>query len=506
MYYGSNGLFLKLCKFEVGGNFYKVIKSMYCNNSSQVRIDDKCTPEFPCNTGVRQGDTLSPTLFNIFINDLSDEITKPGCQPAKLGDLNIGCLFYADDLVILSESKNGLQNSMNELNSYCQKWHLTVNESKSKTMTVSNNILDATIGIKYGDKILEQGNEYKYLGTIISNDCSLMVAKDRLLQSATKAYYSLSNTLYSAKITNINVYLKLFDALVQPIMLYNCEIWGSDLLENKNPSHFLSGQKHMVSCEKLEMKMLKFLLGVPRGTSNVGVRSELLRLPVRFKITSQILKYYFRLKTGSKNQLLNDFFRKLCDLVGNPYSKFLTMLSDCEVNIQFPSSRNAAKTTNHKIYQSLQNRVFDTWEDEIIKNRKLAIFHTMKESFDVDPYLEAVNDRHTRKFLSFLRLSCHPLNIEYGRYKGIPKSDRLCKLCNLNTVEDEFHFLLSCPIYNDVRQKAFNNLRNEFISYNCIADLDKFKLMLQAPNSKIANIVCNYIKKCFAIRKTAIYK
>ncbi len=49
----------------------------------------------------------------------------------------------------------------------------------------------------------------------------ITVAKDG--QSATKAYYSLSNTLYSAKITNINVYLKLFDALVQPIMLYNCD-------------------------------------------------------------------------------------------------------------------------------------------------------------------------------------------------------------------------------------------------------------------------------------------
>ena len=53
----------------------------------------------------------------------------------------------------------------------------------------------------------------------------------------------------------------------------------------------------------------------------------------------------------------------------------------------------------------------------------------MKESFDVDPYLEAVNDRHTRKFLSFIRLSCHPLNIEYGRYKGIPTlSKPVCSL------------------------------------------------------------------------------
>ena len=45
------------------------------------------------------------------------------------------------------------------------------------------------------------------------------------------------------------------------------------------------------------------------------------------------------------------------------------------------------------------------------------------------------------------RISSHQLEIECGRYRKIPASQRICKLCNLE-VEDELHFLLECPKSN----------------------------------------------------------
>ena len=43
------------------------------------------------------------------------------------------------------------------------------------------------------------------------------------------------------------------------------------------------------------------------------------------------------------------------------------------------------------------------------------------------------------------------LNIETGRYFLKTLNGRLCLLCNQNTIEDEFHFLFSCPVCNDER-------------------------------------------------------
>ena len=67
----------------------------------------------------------------------------------------------------------------------------------------------------------------------------------------------------------------------------------------------------------------------------------------------------------------------------------------------------------------------------------------IKESHDREAYLEFINDRNLGKFLSILRLSCHSLHIETGRYKNIPRENRLCQFCSLNEIEDEkqFNFL-----------------------------------------------------------------
>ena len=55
--------------------------------------------------------------------------------------------------------------------------------------------------------------------------------------------------------------------------------------------------------------------------------------------------------------------------------------------------------------------------------------------------------------LSRFRLSSHTLEIEGGRYHGIPRIERKCRLCSLKSAENEYHFLLVCPNYYDLRRK-----------------------------------------------------
>ena len=58
------------------------------------------------------------------------------------------------------------------------------------------------------------------------------------------------------------------------------------------------------------------------------------------------------------------------------------------------------------------------------------------------------------------RLSDHNLEIEKGRHKKEwkPREDRLCRNCDSGEVEDEFHFLLSCPIYTTLRQDFLSKI------------------------------------------------
>ncbi len=502
-----HGLLIKLLKRGIGGNLYRLIKTMYNGNTSQVRVGNKCTPSFPCESGVRQGDTLSPTLFNIFVDDITKLMNSKECFPAKVGTVNIGCLFYADDLVIISESKEGLQHSLNSLSQYCNDWYLKVNNTKTKVMVFEKLRNKTVIDMYLNGYSLEQVNSYKYLGITFTDNGSLVEAQNVLLKKALKVYYCMSNMLYSAKRTNITSYTTAFDALVKPIVTYGCELWGLETLESKIPEKILSGQKILLPAEKLEMKFLKYLLGVHKGACNIAVRSELGKYPLRFYILSQILKYYYRVKLGCKNMMLNNLFNELCDISVNPFSKLLTLLVDCKLTIDAPLNRKQINTKIKKSLKSLDHVILDKWDNEIDNNRKLITYNDIKESHDPEYYVKYVDDRYLRKYLTMLRLSCHPLAIETGRYKKIPQNLRICQNCNMNEIENEFHFVMKCTLYQQIRNGLFKFL-NESNSENWLKAntlYDKFKIIMQPYDQKSAITVCQFIKSCFDIRKQKEY-
>ena len=82
-------------------------------------------------------------------------LSKNCNDPLELTESKIGSLLFADDLIILSKSRTGLQNSLDNLSEYCDKWQLTVNVKKSKTMILQNNF------VKFKDNFLENVKEYK---------------------------------------------------------------------------------------------------------------------------------------------------------------------------------------------------------------------------------------------------------------------------------------------------------------------------------------------------------
>jgi hypothetical protein len=111
-----DGLLLKLLENKIGGRFYDLIKNLYMNTKCAVKIGDQRTSFFSYSEGVRQGCVLSPILFNLYINELPQLFEKTNSDPFILSNNTpINSLLYADDLVILSQSQNGLQNCLNTL-------------------------------------------------------------------------------------------------------------------------------------------------------------------------------------------------------------------------------------------------------------------------------------------------------------------------------------------------------------------------------------------------------
>ena len=101
------------------------------------------------------------------------------------------------------------------------------------------------------------------------------------------------------------------------------------------------------------------------------------------------------------------------------------------------------------INQRILDQYIQSWNAAVRITSKLDYYENIKTTFEYEPYLDILANSASRRALTQLRICSHNLEIEFGRFNNIrvSRENRLCKLCNMKSVESEFHFLLVCPKY-----------------------------------------------------------
>ena len=467
-----NGIWHKLIGSGVSTKMVLMLRAIYESVKSSVRVNGKLSDYFDTYMGVKQGEPLSPLLFIFFINDMSAALQNDGIDLISIEEMQIFLLLFADDTALFSHSPEGLQMLLNKLHAYCSKWGIEVNVDKTVTMTFKQGARPNASEFYYNDEKLKNVNKFTYLGVTLSSNGKFYQAQKSLSNQASKALFSL-NSLFQKVSLNVSEKIKLFDAMILPILTYGSEIWGF------HPAP---------DVERVHMKFLKQILGVRPQTSNVTIYGELGRMPLSIIRKERILKYWYKLIKSPESLIYKAFLNLKDDnsrVIGWA-QEVNKLLNDLGFNYLW-NNDNVTLLQLNKVIERLKDQYLQYFYSELNKCSKLITYNKIKKEFTREKYLDCVtNDKH-RVALSRFRCSAHKLAIEEGRYRNIERNQRICSRCNINVIENEYHFLLVCPLYRDIRNETLPH-------YYCVwPSQQKFEKLLNSTQTSILKKIAKFI-------------
>ncbi|MCG8046233.1 MAG: reverse transcriptase family protein, partial [Candidatus Thiodiazotropha endolucinida] len=484
-------LWFKLLKLGIRGKMLDIIKSIYSSVNSRVKQNNTLSEPFECNIGVRQGECLSPFLFAMYVNDLEAELIVKGISGINVGLINLHILLYADDIVLFGKTPEELQDALTVLEHYCKRWKLKVNTDKTKIMVFrKGGRLPNNLDFIYDDVNLEIVNKFCYLGVVFTTGGSSFETQKTLSGQALKAVFSLNKFLYNFTALTPSHVLELFDKLVSPILNFGSEVWGF----YKSPS-----------IETVHLQFCKKLLGVKQSTQNDFIYGELGRISYQSQRYLNIIKYWFKVVTSVDNKYIKHIYNlMLADLDAHPLkSNWASSVKELLCRLGFGEVWDYQGVGNISAFlKQFKQRVRDIfvqeWHSRLETSSRARCYITFS-NFQYKTYLSELKINKYRKSLSRLRLSSHRLEVEVGRWvkpNKVPYENRKCKVCGI--LEDEFHFLLECPLYTDLRRLYINRY------FWNRPNMPKFIELLTAENTNLLKKLSTYIEKAFNLRKNIV--
>ena len=497
------GLWLKLINEGVSGKFLNVIKDMYAKSKSCVLVNNQKSESFGSYAGVRQGEILSPLLFALYINDLEGFLRGKGIS--SLGGLlstsgevadfkesdillfmDVLTLFYADDTIIFADTALGLQFALEELENYCQKWKLTVNEGKTKIMCITwGRHKNQKYDFFYNNQKLECVDDFIYLGICFTKKGLTNTTISNRETASKKAMFSFMTKCKQNHLP-IEVQLDVFQKTVVPCMLYGGELWGFNKAD---------------CLEIIQKKFLKYSLKLKMSTPTVMLYLETGYFPIESEISIKIITFWVNLLTGRKDKLSYKIYR-ICLLL---FNRGLIIFKWMDNVLQILNANGYSSIFRDQLLlddKYLKNTFLPKVKTTIRDQARQVLLGKLNEGDSFYYYKDLITFHGLQNYLYKMpadiwiplikfRTSNHKLPVELQSWKVLykPREERYCSICNLGEVGDEFHYISKCPIFSEDRQKYIPSILQDNTKENFINILTSEDIRILRGLAKFLNIL-----------------
>ena len=303
-------LLSQLAKIGINGNLYNVIKNFLVNRKMQVRYGNSISAFHNIDMGVPQGAVLSPTLFTIMLHDIVQEVELHGNK----------LMLYADDIALITDVGamrkggvaggdpvnkfllNGHQKAINSLITYITNLGFNFSEKKTQFMCVSHYCIpkrESWIEIK-GHRIFHS-DTIKYLGLTFQSKLNWGNHFREIVKKSHRIHNLLRilSTKHWARGSKFLV--DVARSLIRSIVSYGQECF------------FSAPQNHLSTLDKIELKALRTVLGLPPNTQAQNLYLEVGWLPLEEERRIRCAEYVIRsqiIEDNIINPYLSDHFGK----------------------------------------------------------------------------------------------------------------------------------------------------------------------------------------------------
>ncbi|KAH1256215.1 LINE-1 retrotransposable element ORF2 protein [Glycine max] len=252
--------------------YIRAIQDMYDRVSTSVRTQGGESDDFPITIGLHQGSTLSPYLFTLILDVLTEQIQE----------IALRCMLFADDIVLLGESREELNERLETWRRALETHGFRLSRSKSEYMECKFNKRRRVSNseVKIGDHIIPQVTRFKYLGSVIQDDGEIEGDVNHRIQAGWMKWRKASRVLCDAKVP-IKLKGKFYRTAVRPAILYGTECWAVK-------------SQHENKVGVAEMRMLRWMCGKTRQDKirNEAIRERVGVAPIVEKMVENRLRWF----------------------------------------------------------------------------------------------------------------------------------------------------------------------------------------------------------------------
>jgi len=228
--------------------YIRVVKDMYVRCETEVKCAAGSTEAFPVEVGLHQGSALSPFLFTIIMDSLTNECrTRAPWQ-----------MMFADDIVLCAREKRELEEDLEQWRDALERRGMKVSRLKTEYMCLNGS---STGSVEMLQKQLPEKAEFKYLGSTLQSDGGVGAEVNRRIQCGWNSWKKMTGILCDKRIPP-KLKGRIHKTVVQPAMLYGLETVPLSTRDTKR-------------MEVAEMKMCRWACG---HTLKDHVRNEAIRL------------------------------------------------------------------------------------------------------------------------------------------------------------------------------------------------------------------------------------